>query len=456
MKIRFLGASGTVTGSKHLLEHQGKQILLDCGFFQGYKNLRLRNRTEFAVPPTSLTAVVLSHAHLDHSGWLPALVRGGYRGPIFASAPTCALARVLLLDSARLQEEEADYANRHSFSKHQPALPLYTVADAELALTQFHPVPWHEAIKLTPGLTVTLRRAGHMLGAALIEIAFGQKKLVFTGDLGRDCDGLMLPPERITDADFLLIESTYGDRVHPTGNASDMLASTINRTVQRGGTVVIPAFAVGRAQALMVEIDRLKRQGRVADVPLYLNSPMAAEATRLYQQFPEEHRLTAEECGRLHHVAKIVASVDQSIALNLDRQPKIIISASGMATGGRVLHHLKAFAPDARNTILFSGFQSGGSRGALMVAGAASVRIHGEDVPIRADVLAMEELSSHADSNELMAWMRGFSRAPSRSFIVHGEPSAADALRRRVARELGWRVDVPDYRDEADLEAAAP
>jgi metallo-beta-lactamase family protein len=452
MKISFLGGSGTVTGSKHLLEHGGRHILLDCGLFQGFKNLRLRNRAEFAIPPRMLDAVVLSHAHLDHSGWLPALVRDGYRGPIHASAATCALARVLLLDSARLQEEEAEYANRKGYAKHQPALPLYTIEDAERALTQFTPLPWHTNIDLLPGMALMLRRAGHILGAALVEIGYEGKSLVFTGDLGRSNDVLMLPPERIEQTDTLLIESTYGDRVHPPVDAAAVLADVIGRTIARHGTVVIPAFAVGRAQALLVELGRLKRDERIPGVPIYLNSPMAAEATRLYQQFPDEHRLSEEECRHLHRVAKIVTTVDDSKALNLNRQPKVILSASGMATGGRVLHHLKAFAPDPKNTLLFSGFQSGGSRGALIVGGAASVRIHGDDVPIRAEVHAMEELSSHADSNELMDWMRGFQRPPQRSFIVHGEPGAADALRRRIAAELKWRVDVPDYRDEVALD----
>jgi metallo-beta-lactamase family protein len=452
MRITFLGAAGTVTGSKYLLEHKGKRVLIDCGLFQGYKQLRLRNWQGLPFAPEQLDAVVLTHAHLDHSGYLPALVRDGYRGPVYATEATGALATILLPDSGHLQEEEAEYANRRGFSKHQPALPLYTQADAERALESFRALPFHTAHEVVPGLSVQLRPAGHILGAATVEVMAGGITLVCSGDLGRMHDPIMMPPEPVKQADYLLVESTYGDRRHPVEDPEAVLAEVINRTTARHGVTIIPSFAVERAQALMYFIYRLKQAGKIPrNLPVYLNSPMATDVTAVYHQFRASHKLSPEECEGMCHVAQIVRSVEESKRLNEIREPAVIIAASGMATGGRVLHHLKAFAPNPRNTLLFSGFQAGGTRGALIVGGATSVRVHGEEVPIRAEVVALEHLSAHADADEIMQWLRGFEKAPRHTFVVHGEPSASDTLRRRISVELHWEVSVAEHREIAEL-----
>ena len=451
MRITFLGAAGTVTGSKYLLEHGNQHVLIDCGLFQGYKQLRLHNRDQFQLPISSLNAIVLTHAHLDHSGYLPVLVRNGYRGPVYATPATCELVKILLLDSGRLQEEEAEFANRHCFSKHSPALPLYTEQDAAQALKLLRPVELHHRVESTAGMTILLRGAGHILGAATVEVIADGQTLVFSGDLGRPDDPVMLAPETVEQADYLLVESTYGDRQHPVEAPQAQLANVITRTALRRGITLVPSFAVGRAQLLMYHLYQLKSQRAIPDIPIYLNSPMATDVTLLYQRFRSEHRLSMQDCEGMCHVAQFVHTVDESKALDQQRTPAVIIAASGMATGGRVVHHLKALAPNPNNTLLMPGFQAGGTRGAQIVAGVPSVRIHGEDVPIRAEVVAMQTLSAHADADEIMQWLRGFKRPPKHTFVVHGEPNASDVLRRRISLELGWSVSVPEYRDSVEL-----
>lgn len=451
MRMTFLGAAGTVTGSKYLLEHDGHRVLIDCGLFQGYKQLRLHNWDRFQVPMRDLDAIVLTHAHLDHSGYLPVLVRNGYRRPVYATAATCELAKILLLDSGRLQEEEAEYANRHGFSKHDPALPLYTEQDAQRALKLLRPLELHHRVDIVPGLSVQLRGAGHILGAATVDVLAEGVTLVCSGDLGRPNDPLMFAPESIEQADYLLVESTYGDRQHPTDSPEEQLAEVITRTALRHGITLVPSFAVGRAQLLLYHLYRLKQKRAIPDLPVYLNSPMATDVTRLYRRFRSEHRLSLEECEGMCHVAHIVRSARDSMDLDQLRTPAVIIAASGMATGGRVLYHLKTLAPNAQNTLLVPGFQAGGTRGAQIVGGASSVRIHGKDVPIRAEVVPMETLSAHADADEIMQWLRGFKRPPKHTYVVHGEPNASDVLRRRISVELGWSVSVPEYRDTVEL-----
>ena len=455
MRMTFLGAAGTVTGSKYLLEHRDLHVLIDCGLFQGYKQLRLHNWDTFQLPVQDLHAIVLTHAHLDHSGYLPVLVRNGYRGPVYATPATCELAKILLRDSGRLQEEEAEFANRHGFSKHDPALPLYTEQDAERALKLLRPIELHHRVAIAPGLTILLRDAGHILGAATVEVVADGVTLVCSGDLGRPNDPLMFAPETIEQTDYLLVESTYGDRRHPAEPPEQQLADVINRTALRRGITLVPSFAVGRAQLLMYHLYRLKQQHAIPDLPIYLNSPMATEVTRLYQRFRSEHRLALEDCQGMCDGTHFVCSVQQSIDLDQQRTPAIIIAASGMATGGRVLHHLKALAPNPLNTLLVPGFQAGGTRGAQIVAGVPSVRIHGQDVPINAEVVPMQTLSAHADADEIMQWLRGFKRAPKHTYVVHGEPNASDVLRRRISQELGWSVSVPEYRDSVELPAVA-
>ncbi|WP_172901203.1 MBL fold metallo-hydrolase RNA specificity domain-containing protein [Pseudomonas frederiksbergensis] len=451
MRMTFLGAAGTVTGSKYLLEHRDQHVLIDCGLFQGYKQLRLHNWDPFQLPVRDLEAIVLTHAHLDHSGYLPVLVRNGYRGPVYATPATCELVKILLCDSGRLQEEEAEFANRHGFSKHSPALPLYTEQDAERALKLLRPVQLHHRVDIVPGMSILLRGAGHILGAATVEVVADGMTLVFSGDLGRPNDPLMFAPETIEQADYLLVESTYGDRRHPDEPPEDQLAEVITRTALRHGITLVPSFAVGRAQLLMYHLYRLQQKRAIPDLPIYLNSPMATDVTRLYQRFRSEHRLSLEECEGMCRVTRFVRSTRDSIELDQQRTPAVIIAASGMATGGRVLHHLKALAPNPLNTLLVPGFQAGGTRGAQIIAGAPSVRIHGTDVPIRAEVVPMETLSAHADCDEIMLWLRGFKRPPKHTYVVHGEPNASDVLRRRISLELGWSVSVPEYRDSVEL-----
>ncbi len=443
--IQFLGATGTVTGSKYLVEHAGRRILVDCGLFQGYKPLRLRNWAPFPVDPASLDCVILTHAHLDHTGYLPLLVKSGYAGKVHCTESTRELCEILLPDSGHLQEEEAVYANKRGYSKHAPALPLYTQDDAERCLAQLHPVAYDTGLDLGGGLTLRMLPSGHILGSAFVSLQSERLSILFSGDLGRPHDLVMSPPARIAEADYLIVESTYGNRSHDRSDPLQVLADVINNTARRHGVVLIPTFAVGRAQTLLHCIATLKRRRAIPDLPVYLNSPMAVDATRIFTAHPGEHRLSRAQCEALSHTAHIVNSVDESKSLNQKHGPMIILAASGMATGGRVVHHLQAFAPDPRNTILFAGFQAGGTRGASIVAGSDIIKIHGEYVPVRAEVHQMENLSAHADAGEIMGWLQDYRRPPRKTFITHGEPDAADALRRRIEEELRWQCEIPDY-----------
>ena len=450
MQISFHGAADTVTGSRHLVRMGGRSILLDCGLFQGFKVLRERN---WLAPPAELIeadAVVLSHAHLDHSGWLPALVKHGFRGPIYASPATRDLAEVLLLDSAHLQEEDARRANRYGYSRHAKALPLYTRRDVQRTLAKFQPLAPGRELRLG-ALRVLLTPVGHLLGACAVSLQAGDERLVFSGDVGRSQDLLMPAPQPLPEADVLLVESTYGNRVHPREDVAARLGQIIRDTVQRGGSVLMPAFAVGRAQALLLVLQRLKAAGEIpSDLPVYLDSPMAVQATALYHQHRRLLRLGPREADHLADGVHMVAEAKQSMRLLRSRWPSVIISASGMATGGRVLHHLKAMAPVPKHHIVFAGFQVGGSRGAHLVGGATEVKIHGEYVPVRAAVSQLEGFSGHADADELMAWLRGARRAPRQTYVVHGEPAAADALRLRIKDQLGWSVHVPEHGQTVD------
>jgi metallo-beta-lactamase family protein len=443
--LGFFGATGTVTGSKYLLRTGKASVLVDCGLFQGLKALRLRNWAPPPVKPKDVDAIVLTHAHLDHSGYLPRFVREGFRGPVHSSPATRDLCAILLPDSGHLQEEEARYANKRGFSKHKPALPLYTEDDARETLKRFLSLPFGKEMAVADGLRVLLRPAGHILGASIAVFHAGGTRIVFSGDLGRMRDPVMHPPSRIEEADYLVVESTYGNRRHADIDPEEELRGHLVRALARNGVVVMPAFAVGRAQALLYLISRLKARRAIPDVPVYLNSPMAIDATRLYHEYMAEHRLSDEECEAAHSVAQMVNTADDSRALNARRGPMIIVSASGMATGGRVLHHLKAFAPDARNMIVLPGFQAAGTRGAALASGASEIKIHGDYVPVRADVVRMDSLSAHADYTEILEWLRGFKRPPKRTFVTHGEPAAADELRRRIEETLAWQVNVPEY-----------
>lgn len=445
--LQFLGATNTVTGSKYLLSSAGRSLLIDCGLFQGYKQLRLKNWNPPPFDAASIDAVILTHAHIDHSGYLPVLVRNGFRGRVYATPATFELCRILLPDSGYLQEEQARFDNRHGYSKHKPALPLYTQDEAERSLDRFHTVRLGEVFNPVRGVSAQLSRAGHLLGAAGVRVECAAGSVLFSGDVGRSNDPLMRAPDPPPAADYLVIESTYGDRVHSAEDAKSALVKPIHRAIERGGVIVAPTFAVGRAQLMMLLIAQLKAQRLIPDIPVFLDSPMAIDATDLYRRFVAEHRLSDEECAEMCQAAQLVHTADASKALDRLRTPAIILSASGMATGGRIVHHLKAFLSDPRNLILLPGFQAGGTRGASLAAGAQTVRIHGQDIPVKAEVIQLASMSAHADANELLQWMRQMPRSPKMTFVTHGEPNATDALRQRIERELRWSAQVPDYRD---------
>ena len=449
--LQFLGATGTVTGSKYLVSTANQRVLVDCGLFQGLKQLRLRNWDPPPIDPRCVDAVILTHAHIDHSGYLPLFVRRGFRGRVYCTQATRDFCEILLPDSGYLQEEEAEYANRHGYSKHTPALPLYTRADAERCLSSLFALDYGHEVQLRDGVKFRLLPAGHILGASQVMMEQAGTSLLFSGDLGRQHDPVIAPPAPVSEADYLVLESTYGDRLHESADPKVRLADVINRTCARGGVVVIPAFAVARAQQLMYYIALLKQEHAIPDLPVFLNSPMAADVTVLYRKYHSEHRLDGPMCDAMCRAARIVNTVEESKWLNTRSFPMVIISASGMATGGRVLHHLRAFAPDPKNTILFAGFQAAGTRGAAMVAGAKEVKIHGQYVPVRAEVAAIENLSAHADYAEILTWLRNFRRPPRQTFITHGEPVAADALRHRIEEQLRWNCRVPEYLETREL-----
>lgn len=450
-QLTFLGATSTVTGSRYLLQAGSSRVLVDCGLFQGYKPLRLRNRAPFPVDPASIDAVILTHAHLDHSGYLPRLVRSGFPGTVWCTPATRDLCRILLPDSGRLLEEEASWAEHKGSSRHHTPEPLYTEADARRCLGSLRCAAFDEPFEPAPGMTARFRPQGHILGAAAVEIDFRGIRVTFSGDVGRPRDPVMHPPARLRETDWLVVESTYGNRRHPAADLASELSAALRRVLGRGGVAVVPAFAVGRAQLLLHVIAGLMARREIPQAPVYLNSPMATDVTALYARYPDQHRLDGPALGLLARTTSIVNGAEQSKALNRRRGPMVIVAASGMATGGRVLHHLVAFAPDPRNMILLSGFQAGGTRGAALARGEPKVRVYGADVPVRAEVVQVASASAHADGDELIAWLRTAPGPPQRVFVTHGEPDAADALRLRIERELQWRACVPEHGEVADL-----
>lgn len=451
MKITFLGGAGTVTGSKYLIESGQEKYLVDCGLFQGLKELRLKNWDKPPFSAKDINAIILTHAHIDHSGYLPLMRKNGFKGPVFCTNGTKELCEIMLPDAGKLQEEEAEYANKKGYSKHNPALPLFTVEDAEMILSQFRGYEFNKEIEVGNELKVKFIPSGHILGASIVELLLEGKRIVFSGDLGRYQDVIMKPPQSVSEADFLFVESTYGNRLHGNENPIGQLQEIINSTAKRKGVVIIPAFAVGRSQAFMFAISQLKKDKLIDDIPVYLNSPMSINVSGLYCDHRDEHRLTPDECKQTCNVAEYVKTVEQSKELNTRQGPMIIISASGMATGGRVVHHLKEFAPDERNTILLAGYQAKGTRGHALLNGAQFLKIHGQQIPIRAKIETIQGFSAHADQAEIMTWLKGFKKSPQKTFIVHGESDSSQELKAKIENELGWSTTIPQYLDEVEL-----
>lgn len=451
MKIQFLGGVQTVTGSKYLVQTNQINILVDCGLFQGYKELRLRNWASLPINPKEIDYVLLTHAHIDHSGYIPLLVKNGFRGKVLCTAATKDLCNILLPDSGHLHEEDARYANRKGYSKHHPALPLYTQKEAEDSLEYFHAVSFEDRIQITNNLYATFYYGGHILGASFIRLEHHHTSLLFSGDLGRQDDPLMFAPKEPPASDFFVIESTYGNRVHDNTDPLIQMKAIINRTVKREGSIVIPSFAVGRTQSLLYYLHELKSKKEIPDIPVFVDSPMATNATQIFARYAEQNRLSREENKTVCAVAHYVNSVDESIALDNQKFPVIIISASGMATGGRVIHHIRHFAPNPNNTILFSGFQAGGTRGDRMMRGEREIKMFGQMIPIRAEIAQIENISAHADSTEMLHWLAHLKQAPRKLFITHGETEAAQALKSQIEQRFHWKCTIPSYLDSEIL-----
>jgi metallo-beta-lactamase family protein len=451
MKIGFWGAAGTVTGSRFLLDGAKARVLVDCGMFQGGKTIRKRNWEPFPADPASISAVVLSHAHIDHSGFLPAFVRDGFSGPIYCTPATAELLELLLRDSAHLQEEEARYANKKKSSRHAPAKPLFTIEDTEAALKLIEVRKFGVTFSPAPGFEASYSHAGHILGAASVRIVESDASVLFSGDLGQEGDLVMRRPDEPPASDYVLIESTYGDRLHADGDPFEEIEKVVNKTIANGGSVLFPAFAVGRSQVLMHILAELRHQERIPNVPIYLNSPMATNVTDLYLRYASEHNLSNEQCGRIWSGIEFVQTIEQSKELTASNEPKIVISASGMATGGRVLHHLIAMLPHSQNSVVFAGHQVEGTRGSLLINGMKQIRIYGSDVDVFANIVHMEELSAHADRDELISWLKKMPNKPKQVFVVHGEPVASGELQQIIRDEMHWSVEVPQHGQEKDI-----
>ena len=459
--LQFLGAAGCVTGSRFILEAGADRVLVDCGLFQGTKDLRLRNWAPFPVPPSSLEHVVLTHAHLDHSGYLPKLIKEGFRGTIFATPATVDLCGVLLPDSGHIQESDARLANKKGFSKHKPALPLYTEVEAVETLQFLKSVPYGRTERISPGLSFSFQPAGHIFGSGFISMRVGDTSeplnIVFSGDLGRYGQPITHDPTPIESADYLLVESTYGDRLHDSSDAREELAAVVRDTSGRGGVVLIPSFAVGRTQELLYILRELEDAGRIPTLPVYVDSPMAIDATRILMKYPEEHDvdMSREQKAGADPLncreVNFVRSAELSKTLNGMRYPMIVIASSGMATGGRILHHLAHRLPDSRNTVLFVGYQAEGTRGRSLLEGARQLKIHGQMVDVRAEIKMLGQFSAHADYSEILRWLGNFKQAPQEVFIVHGEPEPRRVLKEKIVREFGWSVTLPEHLERFDL-----
>lgn len=451
MKITFLGAAQEVTGSRYLIENKNTKILVDCGLFQGHKEKSARNWDPFPIDPATIDAVVLTHAHIDHTGYIPALVKQGFRGPIYCSKGTYELSAILLVDSGTIQEEDAARANKYGYSRHHPALPLYTANDARKALEYFKVVDFEKSIDIQHSLQVTLIPSYHILGASFIVVTDGEKTLTFSGDLGKPDSLTMKAPTHLKNTDYLVLESTYGDRLHEEVDPFQALETIINSTIKRGGSIVIPSFAVGRTQTILYCLYQLQQQKAIPHIPIFLDSPMAINVSNIFCQFKDEHSLPTTQCDDIFSIATYTRTVEESKRINQVQGPAIIIAASGMAEGGRVLHHIKHCITDSKNTILFVGYQAKGTIGRMLVDGIQQIRIYGHIYPVKAQIDTVDGFSAHADYNDILEWLSYFTNKPTRIFLTHGEIESAESLKEKIENKFNYSVVIPSYKESFEL-----
>lgn len=439
MKITFFGAVGQVTGSRYLVEDGGTKILVDCGLFQGDRKLTKRNWDEFPIDPRSIDSIILTHAHIDHTGYIPLLVKNGFTGKIYCSKATYALCEILLVDSGSLQEQEAEN-------------PLYTIVDAQRSLNAFVPIEYDQSMTIGESLTFKLVASGHILGASFVIISDGKRTLSFSGDLGRPNQLIMKSPPPLEQTDYLVLDSTYGDRLHAEGNPLEVLGNLVNKMVAKGGVLILPVFAVGRAQTILYCLYELKQKKIIPDIPIFLDSPMAIKVTNLFCNFNDEHTLPPALCNDIFHVATFIRTIEQSQRIDHLKSPSIIVAASGMASGGRVLDHLKHYISSARNTIAFVGFQAKSTIGGFLTDGAKELKIDNKPYPVRAHITTIDMFSAHADFNETLEWLSHFKVAPKKLFLTHGEPEARQSLKKKIEKRFGWLVEIPEYLESFQLD----
>ena len=450
-KLTFLGGAGTVTGSKILIETNEKRVLVDCGLFQGLKELRLKNWSPFPVDPSTIDTLILTHAHLDHCGYIPLLVKKGFNGKIHCTRPTRDLAEIILLDSAKIQEEDAERANAHAYTKHKKAEPLYKVADVVDAMKQFELHELHEWIEIDNEIKFQLVNSGHILGSTFVDMRVHDKKIIFSGDIGRTKPMLLYPPKKITEADYIVLESTYGDRIHEVGNVKEQLLEIIEETFKKKGILLIPSFAVERTQELIYLLHELQEEECLPKIPIFLDSPMGINSTNVYTHYSEWQNLSHYDISRMYDNVKFINNFEQSKATVLDKHPKIVIAGSGMLEGGRILHYLYNHIENEQNTLLFMGYQGEGTRGRAIMEGSTEIKFFGEYKHVKCQVRSISSLSAHADQTEMIDWLRNFKEAPKMLFLNHGEPHQTDALRVKINFELGWEAKTPKMNESYTL-----